>query len=198
MPQKTSAPNSKMFSQLKGSGPNVRRATGASSKSGSSSYCKTPSIQLPGEFQCKHLQKNWQLIIHSINEYYIFSNKQNVITVVQLILDIPEGHKPRGSPVAPLLSCQSVMPSACTRDAPIPLFYKPIRVRVFFICVLADTEYRYFLDLVSMKVQLIWRQILFYPLQIMSSLWYKINRRLSQAKNKQSFLVLTHKKSLQT
>ena len=39
-----------------------------------------------------------------------------------------------------------------------------------FICVLADTEYRYFLDLVSMKVQLIWRQILFYPLQIMSSL----------------------------
>src|SRR4029434_5829930 len=65
-----------------------------------------------------------------------------------------------------------------------------------FICVLADTEYRYryFLDLVSMKVQLIWRQILFYPLQIMSSLWYKINRRLSQAKNKQSFLVLTHKK----
>src|SRR4029434_10467288 len=37
-----------------------------------------------------------------------------------------------------------------------------------FICVLADTEYRYryFLDLVSMKVQLIWRQILFYPLQI--------------------------------
>src|SRR4029434_7577186 len=69
-----------------------------------------------------------------------------------------------------------------------------------FIRVLADTEYRYryFLDLVSMKVQLIWRQILFYPLQIMSSLLYKINRRLSQAKNKQSFLVLTHKKSLQT
>src|SRR4029434_758023 len=32
-----------------------------------------------------------------------------------------------------------------------------------FICVLADTEYRYryFLDLVSMKVQFIWRQILF-------------------------------------
>src|SRR4029434_3580646 len=45
-----------------------------------------------------------------------------------------------------------------------------------FICVLADTEYRYryFLVLVSTKVQLIWRQILFYPLQIMSSLWYKI------------------------
>src|SRR4029434_503147 len=52
MPQKTSAPNSKMLSQLKGSGPDVRRATGASSKSGSSSSCKTPSIQLPGEFQC--------------------------------------------------------------------------------------------------------------------------------------------------
>src|SRR4029434_6762200 len=69
-----------------------------------------------------------------------------------------------------------------------------------FICVLADTEYRYryFLDLVSMKVQLIWRQILFNHLQNMSSLLYKINRRLSQAKNKQSFLVLTHKKSLQT
>src|SRR4029434_207504 len=69
-----------------------------------------------------------------------------------------------------------------------------------FICVLADTayRYRYFLDLVSMKVQLIWRQILFYPLQIMSSLQYKINRGLFQAKNKQSFLVLTHKKSLQT
>src|SRR4029434_7364112 len=57
MPQKSSAPNSKMFSQLKGSGPDVRRATGASSKSGSSSSCKTPSIQLPGEFQWKHLQK---------------------------------------------------------------------------------------------------------------------------------------------
>src|SRR4029434_1587247 len=69
-----------------------------------------------------------------------------------------------------------------------------------FICVLADTEYRYryFLDLVSMKVQFIWRQILFYLLQIMSSLLYKIKRGLSQAKNKQSFLVLTHKKSLQT
>ena len=37
-----------------------------------------------------------------------------------------------------------------------------------FICVLADTEYRYryFLDLVSMKeVQLIWRQFLFPPLK---------------------------------
>src|SRR4029434_3477820 len=69
-----------------------------------------------------------------------------------------------------------------------------------FIRVLADTEYRYrsFLDLVSMKVQLIWRQILLYSLHIMSSLLYKINRRLSQAKNKQSFLVLTHTKSLQT
>src|SRR4029434_1978166 len=65
----------------------------------------------------------------------------------------------------------------------------------FYLCT---CRYRYFLDLVSVKVQLIWRQILFYPLQIMSSLWYKINRRLSQAKNKQSFLVLTHKKSLQT
>src|SRR4029434_6844716 len=57
MPQKFSAPNSKMFSQLKGSGPDVRRATGASSKSGSSFSCKTPSIQLPGEFQRKHIQK---------------------------------------------------------------------------------------------------------------------------------------------
>src|SRR4029434_2706260 len=41
----------------------------------------------------------------------------------------------------------------------------------FYLCT-TDTEYRYryFLDLVSMKVQLIWRQILFYPLHIMSSL----------------------------
>src|SRR4029434_7360182 len=137
MPQKSSAPNSKMFSQLKGSGPDVRRATGASSKSGSSSSCKTPSIQLPGEFQCKHLQKNWQLIIHSINEYYIFSNKQNVITVVQLILDIPEGHKPRGSPVAPLLSCQSVMPSACTQKYLLwltPLLICLHQIGLLFIC----------------------------------------------------------------
>src|SRR4029434_6782602 len=55
------------------------------------------------------------------------------------------------------------------RDAPIPLFYKPIRVRVFLFVYLpipsTDTD-----TSGLMKVQLIWRQILFYPLQIMSSL----------------------------
>src|SRR4029434_10575210 len=93
--------------------------------------------------------------------------------------------------------CVCVLVFVFIRDAPIPLFYKPIRVRVFLFVYLpiqsTDTD-----TTGLMKVQLIWRQILFYPLQIMSSLLYKINRRLSQAKNKQSFLVLTHKKSLQT
>ena len=62
-----------------------------------------------------------------------------------------------------------------------------------FICVLADTEYRYryFLDLVSMKEVQLKAVFISSSEDYVKPLvrLYKMNRRLFQAKNKQSFLV---------
>ena len=130
MPQKTSAPNSKMFSQLKGSGPDVRRATGASSKSGSSSSCKTPSIQLPGEFQWKHLQKNWQTDIFWNYFHYVKYLKTQSDFVI--FMDINRAY------IAGIEhQNQSVMPSACTQKYLLwltPLLICLHQIGLLFIC----------------------------------------------------------------
>src|SRR4029434_6998695 len=80
------------------------------------------------------------------------------------------------------------------RDAPIPLYYKPIRV--FYLCtcryrVPIPTLLRFGLHESAINLEADF---------ILSSADYvkpivQNNRRLSQAKNKQSFLVLTHKKA---
>ena len=84
--------------------------------------------------------------------------------------------------------------SIIIRDAPIPLFYKPIRYRYFYLCT---CRYRVPIPILS-RFGLYERSAINLKADFISSSedyvkplvrLYKMNRRLFQAKDKQSFLV---------